>query len=184
MKIEKKKESLRWSKWSDLAKLKRSKLDIRLALFDHFLSVLRTQKRSIFDDGKMKSTAKENLRIITSINPIYLHYESKCLLSKHWMNEWMKENAVAYASLAGVFFFWVSGRERGHLSFFLLPALRELRFIRDFHLKFYLSTSSLREAEQEEGRAREIERVYENAWRLSEISQLHYVLSWLLWLWF
>lgn len=31
----------------------------------------------------MNSIAKENLRIITTINPIYLHYESKCLLSKH-----------------------------------------------------------------------------------------------------
>lgn len=38
----------------------------------------------------MKNAAKENLRIITSINPIYLHYESKCLLSKHWTKE--KEN--------------------------------------------------------------------------------------------
>lgn len=40
----------------------------------------RSNRKKGKDEGE---STEGNLRIITPINPIYLHYESKCLLSKH-----------------------------------------------------------------------------------------------------
>jgi hypothetical protein len=69
--------------------------------------------------------AKENLRIITSINPIYLHYESKCLLSKHKKRE--KREILVH---------FTASRAKASVMRSRRAICLCLRFIRDFHLNF------------------------------------------------
>lgn len=111
---------------SDLTVLKRSKLGIRLLYLITFLQLCGPQKR---EQARRHKHCLRKPKNNYAINPIYLHYESKCLLSKHKLKD--ERN----------FFRSVPRGVEGHMLASRL--LREPRFIWDFHLKFYLSILGL-----------------------------------------
>lgn len=64
--------------------LKRSKLGIRLLYLITFLQLCVPQKR---EQARRHKHCLRKPKNNYAINPIYLHYESKCLLSKHKLKD-------------------------------------------------------------------------------------------------
>lgn len=109
--------------WSEVIlriKAARPKLDLReaFARFFRMLSALSGK------GAGAKVLLKENLRIITPINPIYLHYESKCLLSQ-------QKRRISCAQ---------TQRRAGSKAICLPPSV-DWDLFEIFHLNFYSSIS-------------------------------------------